>query len=173
MPITPYDSIFISSSVLLSLQLPAYHFTQTHMGDHTFHLHKQQKKKKKKSSHSIHSHGLSLFLELWRELCKVSVAVWSSWQREALHLWFCVSRESQLFLKSQKNDCQKLYLKRSSLYIVMCFTYSNSPFFPSCSCNCSDYLHSYILGCKAGKLREKKNTLTHTLPSFENLLLWW
>lgn len=58
MPITPYDSIFISSSVLLSLQLPAYHFTQTHMGDHTFHLHKQQKKKKvifKNPSATIHS----------------------------------------------------------------------------------------------------------------------
>lgn len=43
MPITPYDSIFISSSVSPSLQFPAYHFTQAHMGDHTFHLHKPNK----------------------------------------------------------------------------------------------------------------------------------
>ena len=58
MPITPYDSIFISSSVSLSLQLPAYHFTQAHMEDHTFHLHKQNKKKLaifKNPSATIHS----------------------------------------------------------------------------------------------------------------------
>jgi len=48
-PITPYDSIFISSSVLLSLQLPAYHFTQAHMGNHTFHLHKKTKQNQKKA----------------------------------------------------------------------------------------------------------------------------
>lgn len=34
-PIRPYDSIFISSSVQLSLQLPAHHFAQTQIGDHT------------------------------------------------------------------------------------------------------------------------------------------
>lgn len=46
MPITPYDSIFISSSVLLSLQLPAYHFTQTYGGPHLPLAQTTEKKKK-------------------------------------------------------------------------------------------------------------------------------
>lgn len=58
MPITPYDSIFISSSVLLSLQLPAYHFTQTYGGPHLPLAQTTEKKKKvifKNPSATIHS----------------------------------------------------------------------------------------------------------------------